>query len=436
MEFKRSVPDIVGYDGIRSVSDSLRQCAERWPGWFPKLGGMFGDRHRVRGVLAENATGVVLLAWDMALEREVALKVIHPDRVVDPEARARLLDEARALAKVRHENVLEVFAFDDHQGAPFFTMEFVPGQHVASWLDSLGRIPVGLDEGIGIVDQVCRGVSAIHSTGSNHRDLTWSNVLLGPAFRVCVANLGLAPSRANSRAANQPSPYLAPELLEDAGYEEEPRSDVYALGVMALELLSGCTPDDARFQANLSGVNEVGLEPELNEVFQRACAPDPERRTPTPEAFRRELHEARRRIGGEVSMGHRFVVADDDDDFAELITTLLETTFEGCEVLRVANGEQALLAIGHEPPALAILDIDMPGLNGVELTAMLRAEPSLSQMPIIVATATGGAPDWRVLRSLGADGFVVKPVDPLAFIALTRRTLGYAATMRPSALPA
>ena len=127
MEFKKSVPDMVGYDGMRSVRDSLRQCATRWPGWFPKLGGMFGDRHRVRGVLAENETGVVLLAWDMALEREVALKVIHPDLVVDPQARTRLLNEARALAKVRHENVVEVFSFDDHEGAPFFTMEFVPG---------------------------------------------------------------------------------------------------------------------------------------------------------------------------------------------------------------------------------------------------------------------------------------------------------------------
>jgi len=56
-------------------------------------------------------------------------------------------------------------------------------------------------------------------------------------------------------------------------------------------------------------------------------------------------------------------------------------------------------------------------------------------MPIIVATATGGVPDWRLLRSIGADGFVVKPVDPRAFVALARRTLGYAATIHPAAMP-
>ena len=68
----------------------------------------------------------------------------------------------------------------------------------------------------------------------------------------------------------------------------------------------------------------------------------------------------------------------------------------------------------------------MPGMNGVELTAAFRATPRLEKTPILVATATGGAPDWRLLSSIGADGFLVKPIDPVSLIAIARRTLDIA----------
>ena len=84
------------------------------------------------------------------------------------------------------------------------------------------------------------------------------------------------------------------------------------------------------------------------------------------------------------------------------------------------DGEAALAAIDREPASLAVIDLDMPGLNGVELTAALRANYSL---PIVVCTASGGAPDWQLLSSIGADGFLVKPIDPFALIALARKML-------------
>jgi serine/threonine-protein kinase len=86
----------------------------------------------------------------------------------------------------------------------------------------------------------------------------------------------------------------------------------------------------------------------------------------------------------------------------------------------VPDGEAALAACDREPASLAVIDLDMPGLNGVELTAALRANYSL---PIVVVTASGGAPDWHLLSSLGADGFLVKPIDPTALIALARKAV-------------
>jgi serine/threonine-protein kinase len=114
-------------------------------------------------------------------------------------------------------------------------------------------------------------------------------------------------------------------------------------------------------------------------------------------------------------------VADDDADFLALASEALAYGFPGAEIEVVPDGEAALKACDREQASLAVIDLDMPGLNGVELTAALRAS---SNMPIVVVTASGGAPDWHLLSSLGADGFLVKPIDPFALVALARKALG------------
>jgi serine/threonine-protein kinase len=88
------------------------------------------------------------------------------------------------------------------------------------------------------------------------------------------------------------------------------------------------------------------------------------------------------------------------------------------------------VACDREPASLAVIDLDMPGLNGVELTAALRAQYSL---PIVVVTASGGAPDWHLLSALGADGFLVKPIDPFALVALARKALDTKRVRAPAA---
>ena len=109
--------------------------------------------------------------------------------------------------------------------------------------------------------------------------------------------------------------------------------------------------------------------------------------------------------------------------FAALVRETLDWAFPGADIVVARDGDEALRELDRRPAALAVLDLDMPGLNGIELTAAIRATPNSARMPILVVTATGGAPDWRLLSSLGADGFLVKPIDPMALVALARRTL-------------
>ncbi|MBN8617086.1 MAG: protein kinase [Deltaproteobacteria bacterium] len=410
-------------------------------GWVPSVGEIFAGTYRVQRNLGEGAMGVVLLGRDVRLERDVAIKLIHPDYVASPEAHQRFLEEARAMARVRHENVVEIYAFDEYRSSPYFIMEYVPGMHVEAWMEQRKGSPVAIDEAIGIIDQVCRGVSAIHKAGAVHRDLKWTNVLIGPAFRVCVADLGLArildKPRKEARDTVSGTPaYMAPESVTGAVVPPgmHGRADVYSLAVMAYELLTGRLPyetDDAieMMTAHVDGTpptpSEIraDLPPAFDRVLLKAMAKDPTQRTASADAFRRELLSARQSVSAG-SRGLRFIVADDDEDFASLVSETLSFAFPGADVVKVDNGASALGAVEQRAASLAVIDLDMPGLNGIELTAAFRATPNAEKMPILVATATGGAPDWRLLQALGADGFVVKPIDPMALVALVRRTLG------------
>ncbi len=412
----------------------------RVPLWVgrPMPGVLIADTYRIVRSLGEGAMGIVFLARDEKLERDVAIKFIHPDYVSSRDAHDRFLGEARTMARVRHENVVEIYAFGEHRGALYFVMEFVPGMTVDAWRRH--RPELSIDEALGVLEQVCRGLTSIHQAGAVHRDLKPTNVLIGPAFRVAVADLGLArvldrPRFPEGDTISGTPAYMAPEIVCGTliSPDLQHRADVYSLGVMAFELLTGRLPfesDDAiemmtrhaQEEPPLPSALRADLPAAFDGVLMRAMEKDPALRTPTPSALRRELLEARETASVHTSV-LRLLVADDDDDFAALVRATLEFAFPSAEVVVVRDGEAALHALDRQPAALAVIDLDMPGLNGVEVTAAIRATPKSERMPILVVTATGGAPDWRLLASLGADGFLIKPIDPLALVALARRTL-------------
>src|ERR1700712_1194762 len=203
-----------------------------WEG--PDVGTLIGDSYRVVGPLGQGGMGVVVLAVDERLERDVAIKLIRPAYTRNANARERFLIEARAMARVRHENVVEIYAFGELLQTPYFVMEYVPGTNVAHWLDDgilEDRLP-SIDEALGYLDQVCRGVQAIHKAGAVHGDLKPSNVLIGPASRVAVADMGLSrlfdpTGRLGEHPMAGTPAYMAPEFARtDLSRELVQRGDV------------------------------------------------------------------------------------------------------------------------------------------------------------------------------------------------------------------
>ena len=363
-------------------------------------GTLISGIYRVIEPLGSGGMGVVWLAHDEQLERDVAIKLIRPEILSDG-LRGRFLSEARAMARVSHPNVLPIYAFGEHEDVPYFVTELVRGRTVDDWLK--GRPPAtapDLDLAFKIVDETCRGVAAIHASGTVHRDLKPSNLLLSEDFRVRVADLGVAgllwsEGLARHELVGTPE-YMAPEavLQLTVPLELAPRADVYALGCLAFELFTGTTPFHAKnpIARMLAHVNRPmprpsalrpDLPPDLDEVVLAALAKDPEKRTPSADTFRRALLVAR---GVAVGDPARILLADDDHDFREILGNMLRREFPRCAGRVRSDGDAALEAFERRRHSVAIVNLRMPRIGGTALTVLLRGRPAAERVPIVVLT--------------------------------------------------
>ncbi|MEO8905845.1 MAG: protein kinase [Polyangiaceae bacterium] len=400
---------------------------------LPVQGDVIGGTYRVEGELGSGAMGVVLLAVDERLKRKVAIKLIQSS-LFTRHFHDRFLQEARAMAEVTHPNVLVIHAFGEHHSTPYFVTEFVAGTTLDRVIAEC-KHAVDVDLALRILDEICLGVSALHAAGIVHRDLKPANILLDAEHRVRVGDLGLAQKYVTSKAIKElvgTLGYIAPELMleTDSRVAASPISDLYSLACVAYELLTGQPPFDARTDEDLmrlhSSANVIrpsfvrrDLPPALDAVLLRALAKNPAIRTPSVEQFRVELQRARAR-GEEPT---RILVAEDEDDFRELLEIKLRAEFPDAEVETVSDGQAALAAFDRRPASVVILDLQMPVLDGIATTVLLRSRPASALVPIVVLTASGGPNEWKLLASLGADRFLVKPVDLDDVVGIVRRVV-------------
>ncbi|HYQ01998.1 MAG TPA: protein kinase [Polyangiaceae bacterium] len=399
----------------------------------PATGDVIGGTYLVEGELGSGAMGVVLLAVDQQLNRKVAIKLIQSS-LFAKHFQDRFLQEARAMAEVNHPNVLVIHAFGEHHRVPYFVTEFVAGTTLDRVIAECRR-GVEVDLALRIMDEICAGVAALHAAGIVHRDLKPANILLDGQFRVKVADLGLAQKYVTAKAIKElvgTLGYIAPELTVDAGVRvaASPQSDLYSLGCIAYELLTGQPPFESRSDDTLIMLHATAkvirpsyvrgdLPPALDAVLLKALSKEPAERTQSVEQLRRELQAARARS----TEPTRILIAEDEEDFRLLLELKLRAEFPDAEVEAVANGQAALEAFDRKPASVVILDLQMPVMDGVAVTVLLRSRPASALVPILVLTASGGPKEWKLLSSLGADRFLVKPVDLDDVVAMVRRTV-------------
>ena len=208
----------------------------------PLIGRLVDGRYRVRARIARGGMATVYVATDLRLERRVALKVMHSHLSDDAVFQSRFIQEARAAARLADPHVVNVFDQGQDLDMAYLVMEYLPGITLRDLLRRQGRL--GIPQAVSIMDAVLSGLGAAHRAGIVHRDVKPENVLLAEDGRIKIGDFGLARATTANTATGQmllgTIAYLAPELVTRG--TADARSDIYALGIMLYELLTGEQP--------------------------------------------------------------------------------------------------------------------------------------------------------------------------------------------------
>lgn len=402
---------------------------------------LIDGRYRLRMMLGQGGMGRVYDAWDIHLHRPCALKLMtRATSATDVERAAR---EARALASIRHRGVPVVYAFGRDSGRPYFVMERVVGTTlrdvVRKHYANKARVPV--HRAIAIALDVADALGASHAAGVLHRDIKSENVIVeAETGRTVLVDFGIATSRdgARSSAPVGTPETVAPEIWDGAAASVA--SDVYALGCLVYELLTGHSPFAAESLQGVVEAHRSRTPPPLaryderlapfEDAVARALAKDPAQRPRTCAAFRAALETARADaeglepdqltvlLPGEAD-AVRILVVDDDPIFARLAKRAAQVAFAETlvSVARADTGEAAVANAAQRMPHLLLLDYHLPGMNGAEALSRIRSLPSGESVAVIVLSGAIGEEDWWRFSSLGVGAHVTKPVDFGALVA-------------------
>jgi len=280
----------------------------------PELTGvLLEERYRVGELLAIGGMSRVYRGTDLRLEREVAIKVMDSRLAADPSFRGRFEREARAIARIDHPGVVDVYDQGEHGEPPdpvvFLVMELIRGGTLRDVLGERGALPV--PEALAVLEPVLSALAAAHAQGMTHRDVKPENVLISTAGAVKVADFGLVTAAAQAGASTAGMimgtvAYLSPEQV--TGRAVDARSDVYSAGVVLYELLTGVPPYDGEHALSVAyqHVNQdvpapstrvPGVPPDLDALVISATRRDPEARPPSAEVLLHAVRGVRASLG-------------------------------------------------------------------------------------------------------------------------------------------
>ena len=321
----------------------------------PLIGRTIDQRYLIEDRIARGGMAAVYRGLDYRLERPVAVKIMHPHLAEDEHFTQRFIQEARQAARLAHPNIVNVFDQGQDGQTTFIVMEYLPGITLRELLRDFGQLTPA--QTIDVVKAVLQGLDAAHSAGIVHRDLKPENVLMADDGRIKIADFGLARAASHNTQTGQALlgtvAYLSPELV--TGSPADVRSDLYALGIMMFEMLTGRQPftgdqavtiayQHANASVPLPSTINPNVPAELDEIVQWCTKRSPDERPPHAKALLDHIRsiepQLARRAQAEtpteaITTQHTKVMtpaAPDTDDLPTEVLSREEDVFAGLEV--------------------------------------------------------------------------------------------------------
>ncbi len=263
---------------------------------------VLNNRYQLIQTLGKGGMAVVYLAQDLMLERQVAIKVLRQNFTTDHHFTERFRQEAKSAANLSHPNIVTVHDFGFDAGRLFIVMEYVQGTDLKTYIKNRGKLPV--DEAIALIVQACAGIGYAHRAGLIHCDVKPHNMLVTPELRLKVTDFGIAralstisPEESSDVVWGSPQ-YFSPE--QASGIAPSPASDVYSLGVVFYEMVTGQLPFSAENAVELARLHREAnptppgdlnpeISPALEQIILKVLSKEPSHRYRTADQFGRIL---------------------------------------------------------------------------------------------------------------------------------------------------
>ncbi len=405
-------------------------------------GELVDGAYEIRGVLGEGGMGEVYDAYDRVLNRRVALKVTRPNIAAD-----YLLLEGRALAAIHHPGIVTVHSMGKHRGLGFLVLERVQGLSLDRMIDdrrARGE-QFGVREALDLLIAIADALSVVHKAGLAHRDVKPGNVMLAPGGRVVLMDFGLVlpnADRAGHRRVAGSVQYMAPEALTgdvEAGAAD--LGDVYALGVVGFELLTGIIPFADGEPADVYRTKRKMPQPAISDyrsdvpeslanLIAQMMAPEAEDRPQGAETLLWQLRGVRTRS---VSLqpgapAFQVLVVDDDPDMRDALALYVRAAAPDAELELLGTGAEGVQSVRRRVPDLLLLDLDLPDMNGIEVCMILRGMDLGDGCMIVSITGRATRADVELLEQLGVRTLEKGP-------HLMEELVGIVQRMRPQPSP-
>jgi dienelactone hydrolase/predicted Ser/Thr protein kinase len=259
-------------------------------------------KYRILKIAGRGGMGIVYEAEDTKLQRHVALKFLPPELVLSPEARERFVQEARAAAALSHPNICTIYEIHDEGEKPFIAMEYIEGQSLKA---KIAKKPINPEDALSVAIQVSEGLEEAHKKGIIHRDIKSANIMVTDKGQAKIMDFGLAKVKGGTLLTREGTmlgtvAYMSPE--QALGKDVDQRTDIWSLGVVLYELLSGNLPFQGDHEASIlyTVVHEEPrplkaakphVPPEFQQIVNRALKKNPDARYSSAEEMGKDLRK-------------------------------------------------------------------------------------------------------------------------------------------------